>query len=221
MPDQQPLRFESRIDDNVSMELIARAKAGDRSALDALVTRYQDRILRVVRIRLGAKLRTVLESADIVQDVFRIAIEEIGGFEVRSPGSILPWLSKIIEHRIQNQHAFHVARKRDMNRTVAFSGPASSSGSASGFEPVARGQSPSMELRRKEEQMIIDSCIQELPEDEREVILLRKYHEADWTYIREQLGRPTDHAAQQLLDRAMKHLKRKLVVRLRQSDPDA
>jgi hypothetical protein len=50
-----------------SLALFRRAQGGDGGALNELFERYYDRIYRIVRIRMGAKLRGVLESHDIVQ----------------------------------------------------------------------------------------------------------------------------------------------------------
>jgi hypothetical protein len=56
--------------------LIDRVQHGNPSsrvaALNELCARYQERVLRAVRIRLGAKLRAKLQSSDVVQDVMAI-----------------------------------------------------------------------------------------------------------------------------------------------------
>jgi len=45
-----------------SMLLLRRAQAGDRDALNDLIVRYYDRVFRIVRIRMGKRLRRTMES---------------------------------------------------------------------------------------------------------------------------------------------------------------
>ncbi|MEW6618533.1 MAG: helix-turn-helix domain-containing protein [bacterium] len=51
-----------------TQDLIMKAKSGNREALNALLIRYQERILRIVRLRLNPKLRQWLQSVDILQE---------------------------------------------------------------------------------------------------------------------------------------------------------
>ena len=57
-----------------SLDLLEQAQGGDRQALEDLLSRYQERIRRIVRIQLGSSaLRRHHDSMDIVQSTFRAA----------------------------------------------------------------------------------------------------------------------------------------------------
>ena len=55
--------------------LIASAKLGNIEALNKLFAKYQQRVLRIVRLRLtpGMRQKLKLQSMDIVQEVFMYA----------------------------------------------------------------------------------------------------------------------------------------------------
>ena len=52
-------------------ELLAKARAGDESALSELARRYEPDVRAVARVRLGPALRPYLDSVDLVQSVHR------------------------------------------------------------------------------------------------------------------------------------------------------
>src|ERR1051326_9256484 len=51
--------------------LLARARGGDRAALEQLTTEYEPKLRLVARVLLGPALRPYLDSVDLVQSVHR------------------------------------------------------------------------------------------------------------------------------------------------------
>ena len=98
-------------DPTQSVDLLAQAQNGDQDALSALLDRYQGRLHRIVRVRLGARLRTRVESMDIVQEAYAVAMRKIGDLELRGPGSILNWLARIAEHKIHDANDYFRSRE--------------------------------------------------------------------------------------------------------------
>ena len=91
---------------NTSVDLVHRAQRGDDLALNDLIARYQERLHRIVCIRLGARLKQHVESVDIVQETFAVAFQKLGDFELRSHASILQWLARIAENRIRDANDY-------------------------------------------------------------------------------------------------------------------
>jgi DNA-directed RNA polymerase specialized sigma24 family protein len=58
----------------------------------------------------------------------------------------------------------------------------------------------------EEEQRIVEACLAELPEEYRELILLRNYAGASWESVAEETGRPSAAAARMMHARAMVEL---------------
>ena len=78
-----------------TLELVRASQGGDDDALNRLFERYYPRVRKVIRLRMGPKLREKLESVDILQEVFRTAFEGFERFEMRDEASFINWLSKI------------------------------------------------------------------------------------------------------------------------------
>lgn len=192
-----------------SMRLLTEAQAGDDQALDDLLRRYEDRLRRIVRIRLNAKLRRCVESVDIVQETFRSALGRINELELRSTASILQWLSKIAENHLIDTHRRYYGLKRDRTREIRIADARPESGERlHGVTPSAPGKSPLEEASQAEIARIVDEAVAELPDDYREVIMLRTYYGGSWDEVTRQMGRPTSEATRQLHRRARIRLAR-------------
>jgi RNA polymerase sigma-70 factor (ECF subfamily) len=177
--------------------LLARARGGDRTAANEVFARYEERIRRIVRVRLGPGLRRFADSGDLVQETCRAAV---AGLDRLPPGrelDFVDWLSRIATNRIRDLADRVHAEKRERGREEPLA-------SASGAGPVLvdRGSSPSEQAFRAEVRELMDELVASLPEEYREVILMRDYQGAEWAAVARALGSPTLHAAQQLHQRA-------------------
>ena len=209
-PDTTPLPTESMQTPlpelGLSQQLLARARDGDEVALGDLLARYRQRILSVVRIRVGQKLASLIEPDDLVQEVMIIATRKLVELEPTSHASILNWLTKVAENVIRGHVAFHRAKRRDADRAVPLD---AGEGEGPAGKIPASGPSPSSHARRRELQDLLDGRVRELePEHYREVIVLRDYLCCEWEEVRERLDRPSVSAAQELHRRAMVRLRR-------------
>ena len=200
-----------------SMRLLREAQDGNDLALDELFRRYEARLSRIVRIKMSAKLRRCVETVDVVQETYRAALRRINDLELRSTASILQWLAKIAENQMLDTHRRFYGLKRDKQREVRLGdggrgdGDSSSSG---GVVPAAKQPTPAEQVASDELRDIVDAAVAELPDDYREVIMLRTYYGGSWEWVAEQLGRPGGDAARQLHRRARMRLSRLLMDRL-------
>ena len=184
-----------------TVALLGRARDGDRLAANELFDRYQERIRRIVRVRLGPNLRRWAESGDLVQDTCRAAFQGIGTLRFDSEFDFLDWLARIASQRIRD-FADHVqAQKRDLGRARALEAfePEESQADAS---PVDSRSGPWEQAARSEVRELLDEVVGGLSDSYREAILLRDYHGAEWPDVARALATPTIHAAQQLHQRA-------------------
>lgn len=83
-------------------QLVARAQAGDRSAFDVLVRRYQHKIVQLVERLVGEA-----DGLDVAQESFIKAYRALNGF--RGQSAFYTWLYRIAINTSKN---FLVARKR-------------------------------------------------------------------------------------------------------------
>lgn len=189
-------------DPTESMLLLDQAQRGSRDALGALLERYQDRLRRIVSIRLSSDLRSCVESMDIVQDVFASAAQHLDGLVADQPASILQWLSRIAENTMTSTWRRQYAQKRDRHREVDLA--------SASFKAAAPTEQPSELAAQRELEQLVDETVAELPPDDREVIMLRTYYGGSWEFVAKQLGRPGADAARQLHRRARIRLGRRL-----------
>lgn len=199
-----------------SAELIRRARGGDEDALDELLRRYQEPLRRIVRIRLGARLRRYTESMDIVQNAYVVAARKLGEVDLSSQADFLQWLARIAERQIHDEAKRQGALKRDAHSEVPIHGDHDASASVPGgvFEPAAADSLPVDRALKNELRAIVDDEIGRLPDRYREVILLRDYQYGDWDFVAREVGAPNAHAASQLYQRAWIKLRGALLPRL-------
>lgn len=186
-----------------SFELVERAQDGDLEAYNRLFERYYDRVLRICRIRLGTHMKKLVDAEDILQETFIAAIRTFERFEFRHEASLIAWLSRLAENKIRESVDYHHAQKRDRRKEKVFTHIAAAMASGSlQFDPPASIMAPGDQVAQDELIGVMESCMEELSDDHREVILCRLYAKGDWAWVAEQIGRPTEGAARELFRRA-------------------
>lgn len=193
-------------DNNVSTTyiLVRRAKEGQKEALGRLLDRYYERVRKIVQLRLGDKLRGLLDSDDILQDTFISAIKSFDRFEMHNEASVINWLARIAERAIKRQAQHHGAQKRKARQV-----PIHEMNTEDLGVQIADGhRGPGTTLSRREQAQGIEECIQKLPEHYREIIVLRNYVEYSWEEVAKEHGRPSVDAARMMHAKAMLELNR-------------
>ncbi len=138
-------------------ELVERARAGERTAFDLLVARYQRRLLRLV-LRL---LRDPAEAEDVVQETFLKAYRALPRF--RGEAAFYTWLYRIALNGARNA----ILRRR---QRTAPQGVAPSQLVA----PVPEIGTPESMLLSKQVMLAIDAALEALPLELRTAIVLRE-----------------------------------------------
>jgi len=200
-----------------SIELVQRAQGGDPVALDRLFERYYERVRRIVRLRMGRELRRSVDSGDILQETFQVAVRSFDSFQVRDEASLINWLSKLAERQVLSAAAHHRARKRDKRREVLISDvgsrDASKAGSSMPMDLAASTTGPLEHLSAAEQTEIVEDCIRGLEEEQRELIILRDYAGASWDTVARETGRPSEAAARMAHSRAVIELAKRIRAR--------
>ena len=175
-----------------TLELVQAAQGGDRASLERLLARYQERVRRIVRLRLGQGLRRQLESGDILQQVLLDAFRSLDRYEPRDEAGFLAWLASIAEHRIRDAADYHASEKRDAAREQ----PLETVEGGAAAPPLAdRAATPPERASRSEQVERLESGLAALPETERELIVLRDYVGLSWAEVAERTGCPSPDAA--------------------------
>lgn len=188
------------LDDN-TRNLVSRALEQDRDAIDLLFQRYRDRLRAALRKLIGPKYRVLMaDSEDATHDAILSALRRLHQFEYRGEGSFLAWLLKGAEYEIIRRIRALETKKR------------SAEGGVIGIDEnvaemiPAKGATPSQAHDETELAERIRVALQQLPDREREIIVLKRYLELSTEEICAEMGLPTDGAVRALLSRAQARL---------------
>ena len=193
-------------------DLIQRARAGDRAALQQLLWDHYNRLVGFIAPRLSGNLQRLVAIEDVVQETFILAIRDIGNCQAASDQAFAAWLSAIAEHRLHDIIKGLYRRKRGGDRRQV---EALVVGSAGGLvelvELVSDHRStPGRALTRHEAVQAMQIGIAALPEDQREAIRLRYLEGKSIEETAAKLGR-TAAAVNGLVRRAKESLRSTLL----------
>lgn len=157
-------------------DLVSRLQRGDEAAFETLVRAHGGRLLSVARRILGNNE----DAQDAVQDAFIRAYKAIHTFEERS--QLTTWL-----HRILVNTALMKLRERRRRPTDSIEDLLPSY-AADGHQTVATREWSDAMLERKETAAVVREAIAMLPDQYREVLVLRDIEERDTSEAAEILG---------------------------------
>ncbi|MEM6571158.1 MAG: sigma-70 family RNA polymerase sigma factor [Planctomycetota bacterium] len=190
--------------------LLRAARGGDADALDRLFRRYYPRVEELVHVGLVRDLRrgrpwllARFSTGDIVQDVFRRLLQDLGAFAGNDEDSFISYLVTSARHRLLDEIRYHEAARRDGRRT------------ADGLDEQlhARAAStPASDAADAEEVEVFREVLETFPERERYLLRARIEQEVHFKDLAAQLGYSSGHAAR----RAFYAAQAQLVVRLKQ-----
>ena len=191
------------INNNNTQNLVALAKDGDESALGQLCAVYGSRVLWLVRLRMGAELRSKLESMDLVQDVLVCALKDLRNFTYKNEGDFVRWLARIAENRLRDNLDKLHADKRDIRKEVRLNTHRLTlEDSFVAALYAVDTTTPSAIISKREEFDNLAKAIDTLKPEYREVIVLTKVEGLSYREIGDKLDRSAD-AARMLFSRAM------------------
>lgn len=154
---------------------LERAAAGDPAARQELLRRFEDRIKRMVSVRLDPRLAARIDPSDVVQETYLEAWQKMSRYLENRPVAFYPWLRSIAWERLVDLHRAHIrAQKRSVERERR-DGMALPEQSATQLVArlAANGTSPSIKLLRKEARSRLAEGLQRLRPADREVLVLR------------------------------------------------
>ena len=174
-----------------SLDLLERARAGDASALDALMARHLPRLRRWASGRLPRWARDVADTQDLVQDTLLQTFKRIDRFESRGDGALQAYLRQGVMNRIRDE--YRRAGRRPAATELDSQAPDSA---ASPLEEAIGSQA----VERYE------AALQRLRAGDREAIIGRIEMGFTHEELATLLGKPSANAARLALERAIVRL---------------
>ena len=187
-------------------QLVERIRAGDREALERLLSRELPGLRAYVRLRAGAVLRERESASDLVQSTCREVLGSLEAFDHGGEAGFRNWLYAAALRKILNRADHWAAQKRDVQREQPLQGGSPSEADDRGLADIyATLGTPSQHAIARETLDAMEAAFDRLPEDRREIIVLARIVGLDHAGIAERLG-CTKATARQRLFRALAEL---------------
>ena len=142
-------------------ELIQLVQQGNTRAFDALIDRHQERIFNAINFM----VKDSYLAEDLIQDIFIKIINNLKQNKYNDEGKFLPWALRIA-------HNFCVDHFRKVKRTPTIK----TSDDQDLFEIIKHSDHPAdYKMTRSQTHRNIQELVDLLPEEQREIIVLRHY----------------------------------------------
>ena len=157
---------------NVELDpLLERAAAGDTAAREELLTHFEERLKRMLRVRMDRRLAARIDPSDVVQEAYMEAWQKLSTFDPRY--RFFSWIYKITVNECLNL----INRRR---RTEPLDPE---------VELPSR-EDTSSRLRAREASERVQKALLRLSPRHREVVILRHFLEMSYGEIAEMLAIP-------------------------------
>src|SRR5262249_40994239 len=154
--------------------LLIRAQAGDPDMFGLLMERYRPYLSLLARVEIGRHLRSKLDSSDLVQETFLEAHRHFDRFQGLDEGQFVYWLRQILAGRLAVQLRRYLGTQaRDVRLEQQLTDSLDRSASGLQALPAAALSTPSQQADRHEQGVLLAQALERLPEDYRDVIVLR------------------------------------------------
>jgi RNA polymerase sigma-70 factor (ECF subfamily) len=171
--------------------------------------RFRSYLVLLARLKLDAKLRGKLDASDVVQQTLLEAHEALASFRGDNLTAQAAWLRQILARNLANAVRDLTRGKRDVRRERSLQAALDNSASQLEGWLAAEQSSPSQKLERHERALQLADALAQLPEAQREAVVLRHFQGLPLAEIAEQLH-STPAAVTGLLQRGLKNLRKSL-----------
>jgi len=173
--------------------LISRARQGSKSSLGSLLEQYRNYLVVLAATQIEKRLQPRVSPSDVVQETMLRAHKNFAQFRGTTESELLAWLRQILVNNLARFVEQHVlAARRDVRREVSIErlGAAleQSTIQLAALVP-AQGKSPSMAVQQREEAVVLADRLAQLPDDYREVLVLRNLQGLPFEEVAGRIGR--------------------------------
>jgi len=158
-------------------DVVAAVRAGDGAAYRLLVERYQDRIYHLIY----GMIRHREDARELTQEAFVKAFRSLDGF--REDARFSTWL-----YRIASNLAVDFCRRRGKGPVLGVEEDVGQRDVGPSASATTFGQTPSKALERQQLHVAILAALDALPEEHRQVVLLRELEGLSYREIAEITG---------------------------------
>lgn len=161
-------------------ELLGQAKEGEDDAVEKLLDRHRDSLRRMIQLRLDQRIKQRVDVSDVVQEVLIEANRRLQDYLQNPVMAFHLWIRQIAKDRIIDAHRRHrTSAKRSIDREQTLVAP----GNTDRSTIELAGQlcdpqlTPAAAATQREIAQQIEKAVYRLPENDREIILMRHYEQ--------------------------------------------
>jgi RNA polymerase sigma-70 factor (ECF subfamily) len=156
--------------------LLLQARAGDASALGRLLEQYRNYLGLLARLQIGRRLQGKVDTSDLVQETFLTAHRKFGQFHGPTEADLAGWLRQILASRLAKlMRHYYGTQRRDIRLERELANDLDESSRALDIGLPSPHSTPSQRAARREQAVLLADALGQLPEDYREVIILRHF----------------------------------------------
>jgi RNA polymerase sigma-70 factor (ECF subfamily) len=193
-------------------ELIQRASTGDERAASDLLSRFRDRLRKMVQLRLDRRVIGRLDASDVVQEATLEAARRLREYAAAPPMEFYLWLRQLAGQKLIDAHRHHLgADKRDAGQEVSLYRKAmpEATSAALAMQLLGHLTSPTQAAQRAELQLRVQEALNNLDPVDREVLVLRHFEQLSTSETARILGISKSAAGKRFIV-ALKRLKEEL-----------
>ena len=176
------------------------AQQGDREAVGELLQPHLDGLRAYVRLKSGRLLRERVSASDLVQSACREALHGLESIECHDEGAFRAWLYRVALHKVLGNVDHLTAQRRSPDREVDFADSPDRL-----LEVYKSVCTPSRQAIAREQVARIEAAFDQLPDEQREVILLSRFEGLAHREIALRMDR-SEASVRQLLSRGRARL---------------
>jgi RNA polymerase sigma-70 factor (ECF subfamily) len=170
----------AKIKDETETLLQCHDAAARQKFLAQVFVKHRERLGCMLRIRIVARIRSRIDTSDVLQNTFIEASRRLEEYVAKPPMSLLLWLRRIAEQKLGDLNRFHLfAKRRAVNKEVPMEhGPNSfASSEAMALELIGKAKAPVESAAQKEVRAHLEEALEQMEPTDREILALRHFEE--------------------------------------------
>ena len=188
-------------------QLLQEARAGDAATLGQLLEQYRRYLALLARVQIGQRLQRKADASDLVQETFLEAHRQFPSFRGTSEAQFVRWLRQLLAGSLANLLRRYLGtRGRDVRLELEIEGALDQSSMMLDRGLVAEQSSPSQQAAGREQAVMLAEALAQLPEDYRDVLVLRHLEGLTFPEVARRMERSLD-SVEKLWMRALARLR--------------
>jgi RNA polymerase sigma-70 factor, ECF subfamily len=158
-----------------------------------LLELYRRYLTLLARVQIGQRLQGKVDAADLVQETFLDAHRNFLQFRGVTEGQLANWLRQILAAKLADlMRRYLGAKGRDVHLEREIGEAVDRSSVLLDRGLVAPGSSPSQQASHREQSVLLADALEQLPDDYREVLVLRHLEGLTFPEVAGRMGRSLD-----------------------------